>query len=109
MKSITASFLAILLAFTFAIRANAQSTESIWLTVNTTTYKTRETVVATLNASSATPIQGFTFQIRYDPACLKPINAVSQVPPGARHECPAIASALGHGRWFLCQHYTANH
>lgn len=80
MRSIPAFLLAVVLAFMTAITVNAQSTESIWLTVDTTTYKTRETVVATLNASSATPIQGFTFQIRYDPACLKPINAVSQVP-----------------------------
>ena len=80
MRSLAALFLAIALAFTARMTANAQSTESIWLTVNTTTYKTRETVVATLHGSSATPIQGFTFQIRYDPACLKPINAVSQVP-----------------------------
>lgn len=80
MRSVPAFLLAIVLAFMTAITVNAQSTESIWLTVDTTTYKTRETVVATLNASSATPIQGFTFQIRYDPACLKPINAVSQVP-----------------------------
>lgn len=80
MKSLAALFLAIALAFTALTTANAQSTESIWLTVNTTTYKTRETVVATLHGASTTPIQGFTFQIRYDPACLKPINAVSQVP-----------------------------
>ena len=80
MRSLTAFFLAIVLTFTFVVSVDAQSTEGIWLTANTTTYKTRETVVATLHASSATPIQGFTFQIRYDPACLKPINAVSQVP-----------------------------
>jgi Inner membrane component of T3SS, cytoplasmic domain len=80
MRSITTFLLAVLLTFAGVIRVNAQSTESIWLTVNTTTYKTRETVIATLNAASATPIQGFTFQIRYDPKCLKPINAVSQVP-----------------------------
>ena len=80
MKFINVFVLAIILAFAAFTNGNAQSAESIWLTVNTTTYKTRETVVATLNASSATPIQGFTFQIRYDPACLKPINAVSQVP-----------------------------
>ncbi|HET6597501.1 MAG TPA: FHA domain-containing protein [Anaerolineales bacterium] len=80
MRFISVFLLAIVIALTTAIPVNAQSTESIWLTVDTTTYKTRETVVATLNASSATPIQGFTFQIRYDPACLKPINAVSQMP-----------------------------
>ena len=33
-----------------------------------------------LNANSATPIQGFTFQIRYDPACLRPVNASSPIP-----------------------------
>src|SRR6185436_9651525 len=27
-----------------------------------------------------TPIQGFTFQIRYDPACLRPVNASSTIP-----------------------------
>lgn len=80
MKSITALFVAIVLAFVVVINVNAQSTESIWLTADTTAYKTGETVIITLNASSATPIQGFTFQIRYDPACLKPVNAVSQVP-----------------------------
>ena len=60
--------------------ANAQTTESIWLTADTTSYKTGETVVVLLNASSATPIQGFTFQIRYDPACLQPVNASSPIP-----------------------------
>jgi hypothetical protein len=80
MKSVLVIVLVILLAFTVVINANAQSAESIWLTADTTAYKTGETVVATLNASSTTPIQGFTFQIRYDPDCLKPVNAVSPVP-----------------------------
>ena len=91
MRSFTAFLLALLLALPGFTAAHAQSTESIWLTVNTTTYKTRETVVATVNATSATPIQGFTFQIRYDPACLKPINAVSQVPGMNALPLPQIA------------------
>ncbi len=64
-----------------AIVANvsAQSPDSIWLTATTTSYKTGETVKVTLNAESATPIQGFTFQIRYDPACLQPVNASSPI------------------------------
>jgi hypothetical protein len=33
-----------------------------------------------VNATSATPIQGFTFQIRYDPGCLRPVNAASPIP-----------------------------
>jgi hypothetical protein len=80
MKSLTALILAIVLAFAVAANVNAQGAESIWLSANTTEYKTGETVTVILNASSTTPIQGFTFQIRYDPDCLKPVNAVSQVP-----------------------------
>lgn len=80
MKSFTAFVLAILLTFTVVISVSAQSAEGIWLTANTTSYKTGETVIVAVNASSVTPIQGFTFQIHYDPACLKPINAASTVP-----------------------------
>jgi len=80
MKRISALFLAIILAFVFTFNVHAQSSDSIWLTTNTTSYKTGETVIVTVNAASTTPVQGFTFQIRYDPACLKPINASSQIP-----------------------------
>ena len=81
MRSLTASLLAILLMFTIVLNAGAQqNTDGIWLTANTTSYKTGETVIVAVNAASATPIQGFTFQIRYDPACLKPVNAASTVP-----------------------------
>ena len=75
MKRVIAFTFAILSALTVAIQASAQTTESIWLTASTTAYKTGETVLVALNASSATPIQGFTFQISYDPSCLKPVNA----------------------------------
>ncbi len=81
MKSV---FNTVILAMIFtvlgAVNVSAQSAESIWLAANTTAYKTEETVVVTVNAISATPIQGFTFQIRYDPACLKPVNASSSIP-----------------------------
>ena len=80
MKSVTVLLLAILLTFTVVTAVSAQTTEGIWLSANNTAYKTGETVIATVNASSATPIQGFTFQIRYDPACLKPVNAASTIP-----------------------------
>jgi hypothetical protein len=65
---------------TVTINVGAQSAESIWLTTSTTAYKAGETVIVNVHASSATPVQGFTFQIRYDPACLKPINASSTIP-----------------------------
>ena len=77
MKRLIFSVLVILAAFTTVIDVSAQTTESIWLTATTTAYKTGETVIVALNASSTTPIQGFTFQIRYDPSCLRPLNASS--------------------------------
>src|SRR5215207_2428716 len=80
MKRTIAFAFAILFALSVVIRANAQTSDSIWLTANTTSYKTGETVLVALNASSATPIQGFTFQIRYDPSCLLPVNASSPIP-----------------------------
>src|SRR5215216_2105448 len=80
MKSLTALIFAFLFAVTASMNASAQSVESIWLTASPSAYKTGETVVVAVNGSSATPIQGFTFQIRYDSACLKPINASSTIP-----------------------------
>jgi hypothetical protein len=80
MKRILASAFALLFALAAAISASAQSTDSLWLTASTTAYKTGETVLVTVNAASATPVQGFTFQIRYNPDCLRPISAASPIP-----------------------------
>lgn len=80
MRSVFAFILAMILTVTGVMNVNAQSGESIWLSASTTAFKTQETVIVTVNGSSATPIQGFTFQIRYDPACLKPVNASSTMP-----------------------------
>jgi hypothetical protein len=79
MKHFTAFLLAIIFTFTAVFTVNAQSAETIWLVASNTAFKTGETVMVTVNATSATPIQGFTFQIRYDPACLQPVNATSPV------------------------------
>lgn len=80
MKPITVLTLALILALASAVNVRAQAAESIWLTASTTAYKTGETVVVAVNAVSAAPIQGFTFQIRYDPGCLRPVNAASTIP-----------------------------
>ena len=80
MKRFIASVFTVLSAFSMVTNASAQTAESIWLTANTPAYKTGETVVITVNASAVTQIQGFTFQIRYDPACLEPVNASSPIP-----------------------------
>lgn len=79
MKQLTAFVLAIFFTFTAAANVHAQAGESIWLSASTTSYKKGETVKVTVNAITATPIQGFTFQIRYDPACLQPNNAASPI------------------------------
>lgn len=79
MKRIIVFLVIFLSTFNTVINASAQVAESIWLTASTTTYKTGDIVVVTLNATSVTSIQGFTFQIRYDPSCLKPINASSPI------------------------------
>jgi len=79
MKPILIFIFAIIFAFTCVADVNAQSSDRIWLTADTTAYKTGETVKVTLNAVSNTLIQGFTFQIRYDPDCLRPVNAASPI------------------------------
>lgn len=80
MKRLTACIIAVLLALLAVGNAGAQTAETIWLTASTAAYKTGETVLVTINAASATPIQGFTFQIRYEPSCLRPVNASSPLP-----------------------------
>lgn len=79
MKTIKAFTLAIIFTFFSVFSVSAQAAETIWITASTTAFKTGETVLVTVNAISTTPIQGFTFQIRYDPACLKPVNATSPI------------------------------
>ena len=59
MKSLTALIFAFLFAVTAAIRVSAQSAESIWLTANTSAYKTGETVLVSVNGSSANSGPGF--------------------------------------------------
>lgn len=78
MKKIALTLIALICLF-MAVPAQAQAAESIWLTASTTSFKTGETVIITVNGSSASPIQGLTFQIRFDPACLKPVNAASPI------------------------------
>jgi hypothetical protein len=79
MKKTTTLLLAFLFIVLSVSTVNAQATESIWLTADANAYKTDEVVLVRVNSASATPIQGFTFQIRYDPNCLKPMNAVSPI------------------------------
>jgi hypothetical protein len=93
-KKLTSHLLTVLFALANVIHAQAQSPESIWLSAINTTYKTGETVLVAVNADSVTPIQGFTFQIRYDPACLRPINASSPVPGMNGLQLPQLSGVV---------------
>ncbi|MFN3491899.1 MAG: hypothetical protein ACK40V_06730, partial [Anaerolineales bacterium] len=64
MKKITPILFALILSFIFVIPVRAQTPEAIWITAETLSFKTGETVILNVYANSATPIQGFTFQIR---------------------------------------------
>ncbi len=79
MKNLFVLFLLIVVSFTSAITVHAQAPETFWIQSNAAAFKTNETVTVTVNAISATPIQGFTAQIRYDPACLQPLNGTSPI------------------------------
>jgi hypothetical protein len=80
MRRLPAILLALILTFTAVFNVKAQSAETIWIVASGTAYKTGETILVTVNAASGTLVQGFTFQIRYDPACLQPTNATSPIP-----------------------------
>lgn len=80
MKKLASILFAIIASFIFLIPVHAQAAESIWITADASSFKTGETVIVTVYANSATPIQGFTIQIRYEPACLEPHNAASPIP-----------------------------
>ena len=94
MKPIYTFVLVLVLAFTAVFVVNAQGAESIWLSANTTTFNRGETVTVTVNAASATPIQGFTFQIRYDATCLQPVNASSPIPGMSGLSLPQTAGLV---------------
>ncbi len=80
MKRAAAFISTVIFAWAAVLQVHAQATESIWLAAGATAYKSGDTVIATVDAASVTPIQGFTFQVRYDPACLQPVNAASPIP-----------------------------
>ncbi len=80
MRPFASLLLAVMLAVTLVSTVAAQTPESIWLSASATSYKTNETVIVYVHALSAIQIQGFTFQIRYDPACLQPVGATSPLP-----------------------------
>lgn len=77
--SVTALILFLVLSLTSVFNVQAQTAESLWIQASAPAYKTNETVTVTLNGVSATPIQGFTAQIRYDPACLQPVHGTSPI------------------------------
>ena len=80
MKKIAGLILVLVICFASGLAAHAQSAEALWIQPVATAYKTNETVTVMLYGNTTTPIQGFTAQIRYDPACLTALNGTSPVP-----------------------------
>ena len=80
MKKLSLIILFVMIHLVSVVTVHAQTTETLWIQANSTAYKTNETVTVTVNGTSATPIQGFTAQIRYDPSCLRPENGTSPIP-----------------------------
>ena len=79
MKKSASLLFALILSLFLVLPVQAQSSETIWITASGNNFKTGETIIVSVNALTSTPIQGFTFQIRYDPACLMPVNAASPI------------------------------
>ena len=79
MKKSASLLFALILSLFLVLPVQAQSSETIWITASANNFKTGETIIVSVNALTSTPIQGFTFQIRYDPACLMPVNAASPI------------------------------
>lgn len=79
MKNISALILIVIVALVSVLPVHAQAAESFWIQSSSVAYKTQETVIVTVHAISSTPVQGFTAQIRYDPACLKPESGTSPI------------------------------
>lgn len=79
MKNLSMLILFVVVSLLSVTTVHAQAAESFWIQSNAAAYKTNETVTVTVNAISATPVQGFTAQIRYDPSCLHPVNGTSPI------------------------------
>lgn len=77
MKHVTALMLGLILTFSAVVGVSAQAAETIWMETSKQSYSAGETIIVTLKANTATLVQGFTFQLRYDPACLQPTAPTS--------------------------------
>jgi hypothetical protein len=80
LKYLSALALVLTLFFSAILRVSAQAAETIWLESNKESYSAGETITVTLKANTVTPIQGFSFQLRYDSACLQSAVPSSLLP-----------------------------
>jgi hypothetical protein len=78
-KQLMALVFALILMFNTIFGVSAQAAETIWMETSKQAYAAGETITVILKANTATPIQGFSFQLRYDPACLQPTTPSSQL------------------------------
>jgi len=72
MKPISALFLAIIFLFATVFQVKAQSADTIWIEATNQNHAVGEVVTVNLYGLTSSPIQGFAFQLSYDPACIQP-------------------------------------
>ncbi len=77
MKRLTALILALLIAFLALPVARAQAAETIWIETSQDSYTVGEPITITLKTNTTRSIQGFTYKLRFDPACMQPEVPVS--------------------------------
>jgi hypothetical protein len=72
MKPISAIFLTIIFLFSTVFRVSAQSADTIWIEATDQNYSVGEVITVNLYGMTSIPIQGFAFQLSYDPTCIQP-------------------------------------
>lgn len=80
LKKLSVCLIALFLVLTAYRAAFAQAASTIWLETDRQTAGPSDLITIKLNASSGTPVQGFAFQLSYDPACLQPESLTSLLP-----------------------------
>jgi len=72
LKQLTALILTLLIALSALTGVSAQADETIWMEIDKESFTVGESITVTLKTNTTRPVQGFTYQLRYDPVCLQP-------------------------------------
>jgi hypothetical protein len=82
-----------LLSLALVLPVTAQSGDGVWIEVDQQTFRVSEIATIIVYGNASVPIQGYTFQLRYDPACLqfkKTTNLVNNMNSSPLPEEPGL-------------------